>query len=80
MQYKVFNPTSGDAYDLTTDPVWTQVASGASRLAIDLAWNTTDYTNTGNGAEDASAVSLDALAGTPGRRRQLHRRVHRGYP
>jgi OmcA/MtrC family decaheme c-type cytochrome len=65
VQYKVFNPTSGDAYDLTTDPVWTQVASGASRLAIDLAWNTTDYTNTGNGAEDASAVSLDALQGTP---------------
>lgn len=65
VQYKVFNPTSGDDYDLTTDPVWTQVASGASRLAIDLAWNTTDYTNTGNGAEDASAVSLDALAGTP---------------
>ncbi len=65
VQYKVFNPTSGDAYDLTTDPVWTQVANGASRLAIDLAWNTTDYTNTGNGAEDASAVSLNALAGSP---------------
>ncbi|MCB1848703.1 MAG: hypothetical protein KDI04_15390, partial [Halieaceae bacterium] len=66
VQYKVFNPIDGDApYDLTTDPVWTQVASGASRLAIDLAWPTTDYTNTGNEQDNASAVSLDALAGTP---------------
>ncbi|MCB1707787.1 MAG: OmcA/MtrC family decaheme c-type cytochrome [Halioglobus sp.] len=66
VQYKVFDPTNDDMpYDLTTDPVWTQVASGASRLAIDLAWPTTDYTNTGNQQDDASAVSLDALKGTP---------------
>ena len=66
VQYKVFDPSNGDApYDLQNDPVWTSVANGASRLAIDLAWSTTDYNNTGNGAEDASAVSLDALKGTP---------------
>jgi OmcA/MtrC family decaheme c-type cytochrome len=65
VQYKVFDPTNGDApYDRLSDPVWT-AGGGASRLAIDLAWTTTDYTNTGNGAGDASAVSIDALAGTP---------------
>jgi len=47
-----------------TDPVWT-TGGGASRLAIDLAWHTTDYTNTGNEQEDASAVSLNALQGKP---------------
>ena len=66
VQYKVFDPSNDDMpYDLATDPVWTQVATGASRLAIDLAWPTTDYTNTGNEQDNASAVSLDALAGTP---------------
>jgi OmcA/MtrC family decaheme c-type cytochrome len=66
VQYKVVDPTADDApYDLQSDPVWTSVADGNSRLAIDLAWDTTDYTNSGNEEEDASAVSLDALAGTP---------------
>jgi OmcA/MtrC family decaheme c-type cytochrome len=65
VQYRIFDPTNDDMpYDLQNDPVWT-VGGGASRLAIDLAWDTVDYTNTGNGAEDASAVSLDALQGTP---------------
>ncbi|MEJ2533179.1 MAG: OmcA/MtrC family decaheme c-type cytochrome [Halioglobus sp.] len=65
VQYEVFDPGNGDApYDLQNDPAWT-AGGGASRLAIDLAWSTTDYTNTGNGREDASAVSLDALQGTP---------------
>jgi len=68
VQYKVVDPTNGDApYDLQNDPVWTSVDDGASRLAIDLAWATTDYTNTGNGGEEdpASAVSLNGLQGTP---------------
>lgn len=66
VQYKVYDPTNGDApYDLLSDPVWTSTADGASRLAIDLAWDTTDYTNSGNEEQEASAVSLDALSGTP---------------
>jgi OmcA/MtrC family decaheme c-type cytochrome len=65
VQYKIFDPTNGDApYDLQNDPVWT-AGGGASRLAIDLAWDTTDYTNSGNEETHASAVSLDALQGTP---------------
>ncbi len=66
VQYKIVDPTNDDApYDLQNDPVWTATDSGASRLAIDLAWDTVDYTNTGNGQDEASAVSLDALQGTP---------------
>tara|TARA_R110001599_G_scaffold145321_2_gene327728 strand:+ start:22330 stop:24645 length:2316 start_codon:yes stop_codon:yes gene_type:complete len=65
VQYKVFDPTNGNtAYDLMSDPVWT-AGGGASRLAIDLAWDTTDYTNSGNEQQEASAVSLNALTGTP---------------
>jgi len=65
VQYRITDPSDGDrAYDLQNDPEWT-VGGGASRLAIDIAWSTTDYTNTGNGSESASAVSIDALRGTP---------------
>jgi OmcA/MtrC family decaheme c-type cytochrome len=63
--FSIVDPTNGDApYDLQSDPAWTQ-GGGASRLAIDLAWSTTDYTNTGNGSDMASAVSIDGLTATP---------------
>ena len=67
VQYRIVDPTNGNApYDLQNDEEWT-AGGGASRLAIDLAWDTTDYTNTGNGEDEdeASAVSLNALQGTP---------------
>ena len=63
--FSIVDPDNGDApYDLQNDPAWTQ-GGGASRLAIDLAWSTSDYTNTGNDSDDASAVSIDALGATP---------------
>jgi len=66
VQYRIVDPTNDNApYDLQNDPVWTATASRDSRLAIDLAWDTVDYTNSGNEEENASAVSLDALQGTP---------------
>lgn len=66
VQYKVVDPGNSDTpYDLLNDPVWTAVETGDSRLAIDIAWDTTDYTNSGNAQENASAVSLNALQGTP---------------
>jgi OmcA/MtrC family decaheme c-type cytochrome len=72
VQYRVVDPTNNnEPYDLLNDPVWTVFEGGASRLAIDIGWDTVDYTNTG--AEDssgevldhASTVSLNALTGTP---------------
>ncbi len=54
--FKLSNPQTGEDYDILTDPVFT----GAS-LNVRMAWNTRDYTNTGNGAEDASSVAANAL-------------------
>jgi OmcA/MtrC family decaheme c-type cytochrome len=60
--FKVSNPLTGEDYDLFNDPVWTQ---SNSSLNVKMAWNTGDYTNTGNGAEaeNASSVSVNALTG-----------------
>jgi OmcA/MtrC family decaheme c-type cytochrome len=56
VSFKISNPQTGDDYDIKTDPVFT----GAS-LSVRTAWNTTDYTNTGNGANNASSISVNAL-------------------
>ncbi|MEZ5566920.1 MAG: hypothetical protein R3E54_00930 [Halioglobus sp.] len=58
--FRISNPLTGDAYDILNDPVFT--GSGAS-LRVGMAWNTVDYTNTGNGSDDASSVLTDALSG-----------------
>ena len=58
--FKVTNPMADDEpYDIMNDPEFT--ADGA-RLAVGVAWNTTDYTNTGNEGDNASQVQADALA------------------
>jgi len=55
--FKITNPETGEDYAILTDPVFT----GAS-VSVRMAWNTTDYTNTGNDMEDASSVSIAALS------------------
>ena len=69
--YRVTDPTNGDApYALTTGAgsAWSNTASGASRLAVDVGWSTSDYHNAGNGGATtpASAISLNALAASAG--------------
>ncbi len=61
VSFRVFNPVDDTDYDIFNDSPWTQ-DDGASRLAVTLGWSTSDYTNSGNGEEDASTVSIDALA------------------
>ena len=63
IDFRITNPTTGTDWDILTDDPWT-VPMGASRLAVDVAWDTGDYNNTGNQDADgkASAVSIDALA------------------
>ncbi|MBK6739043.1 MAG: OmcA/MtrC family decaheme c-type cytochrome [Haliea sp.] len=56
VSFKITNPQTGEDYDILTDPVFT----GAS-INVRTAWNTTDFTNTGNGANNASSVSVSAL-------------------
>jgi OmcA/MtrC family decaheme c-type cytochrome len=46
-------------YDILNDPVWTQ---SDSALSMRVSWSTSDYTNTGNGAENSSSISTSALA------------------
>ena len=58
VSFKVSNPQTGEDYDILTDPVFT----GAS-VSVRTAWNTRDYTNTGNEEDDASSVSANALTG-----------------
>jgi len=60
--FSVTNPNNSDAaYDLSTDPAFT-AGGGVSRLAIDLAWDTDDYSNTGSGSGAASTVSINGLS------------------
>ncbi|MEP5763867.1 MAG: OmcA/MtrC family decaheme c-type cytochrome [Halieaceae bacterium] len=61
IDFRITNPNTGVDWDILNDAPWT-VGGGASRLAVDVAWNTDDYNNTGNDSDHASAVSIDALA------------------
>lgn len=67
--YKVTDPSNGNTpYVLTSGGAWTNTGNGASRLAIDLGWSTTDYHNLGNGSSTtpASAISLNGLGASTG--------------
>jgi OmcA/MtrC family decaheme c-type cytochrome len=46
--------------DLDTAPQW-NAAGGASRLAVVVGWNSTDYTNAGSGSSPALPISRNAL-------------------
>jgi OmcA/MtrC family decaheme c-type cytochrome len=67
VQFSVTDPTNGDApYNIQTDPVFTTCTFGASRLAISVGWDTTDYTNTGSGNTPAQPVSMNPLTACGG--------------
>jgi OmcA/MtrC family decaheme c-type cytochrome len=67
--FSVTNPQTGAFYDLRGDPAWTQTASGASRLFLQVGWNTRDFTNTESGSNTlpggrgaAMPIPVNALA------------------
>jgi len=68
VEISVTNPLDGTYYDILNDVEFTTCAGGASRLAVGIAWNTADYTNTGSGAAAAQPISLNPLTcfGNPG--------------
>ena len=67
VQFSVTDPTNGDAsYDIQNDTEWTTCTFGASRLAVSVAWDTTDYTNTGSGNTPAQPVSMNPLTACGG--------------
>ena len=80
VNFSVVDPTNNNApYNILTDPAFAGTdpgtgkpvcaGGGAARLAIDIAWETGDYTNWGVAAAPAAAswgqpISLNPLAGT----------------
>ncbi len=61
--FSVTNPLDNDAaYDIGADPAFT-ACDGSSRLAIDIGWSTSDYTNRDSGALPALPVSFNVLPG-----------------
>jgi len=62
--FTVKNPTTNTDYDLATDPAWTDVTAGASRLALSVGWNNgnANYVNTG-GPSPGQPLNLDVLRG-----------------
>jgi len=60
--FSVTDPTNGGApYNIHTDAPFTQCDNGASRLYIDIAWTTQDYTNGGSGAVPGQPVQINTL-------------------
>jgi OmcA/MtrC family decaheme c-type cytochrome len=62
VEFSVTNPLDGSYYDIPNTTEFTTCGGGASRLAIGVAWNTADYTNTGNGNAAAQPMSMNPLA------------------
>jgi OmcA/MtrC family decaheme c-type cytochrome len=57
--FRITNPESGEDWDIKNDPAFN---SDGSRLAVGVAWSTTDYTNTGNEGDNASSVQTTDVA------------------
>jgi len=65
--FSVTDPTNGDtAYNIHTDPPFTVCAGGASRLAVNVAWSTTDFANIGSGRLPGVPLSMNPLAACGG--------------
>jgi hypothetical protein len=62
VEFSVTNPLDGTYYDILTAVEFTTCDQGASRLAIGVSWDTTDYTNTGSGSPSAQPMSMNPLA------------------
>lgn len=61
--FSVTDPSTGDPYNIKTDPAFT-AGGGASRLFVQIGWDTRDYTNTGSGQSGGAAlpIAINALA------------------
>ncbi len=65
--FSVTDPTNNDAaYNIHTDPAFTTCAGGASRLAVNVAWSTTDYANIDSGVLPGLPISMNPLAACGG--------------
>jgi len=63
VDFSVTNPLDNDStYDIQNHPAFT-AGAGASRMAILVGWNTTDFENTGSGSVPAQPISINPLFG-----------------
>jgi OmcA/MtrC family decaheme c-type cytochrome len=67
--FSVTNPLNGNVpYNIKTDPPFTATADGSSRLFVQIAWSTSDYTNKGSGSQTAvppaaaQPIAINALS------------------
>jgi OmcA/MtrC family decaheme c-type cytochrome len=62
VRFSVLDPTNNDApYDIHTDAPFTQCVGGASRLSVNVAWDTADYTNRDSGTPPALPIMMNPL-------------------
>jgi OmcA/MtrC family decaheme c-type cytochrome len=62
VQFSITDPTNNDVpYDIHTDAPFTQCAGGASRLSVNVAWDTADYTNRDSGSTPALPIMMNPL-------------------
>ncbi|MFU8821330.1 MAG: OmcA/MtrC family decaheme c-type cytochrome [Gammaproteobacteria bacterium] len=54
--FAVNNPSTGTRYDITTDAPFNQ---GSASLTLDIAWNTSDYSNELSGSAPAQPLALN---------------------
>lgn len=52
---------NGVPYNLDSAPEFTACSDGTSRLAVNIGWSTTDFTNRDSGNRNAAPISLNAL-------------------
>jgi len=62
VEFSVTNPLDGSYYDINSAVEFNTCGGGASRLAIDVAWNSADYTNSGSGNAAAQPMTMNPLA------------------
>src|SRR5690606_30209745 len=62
VQFSVTDPTNDDAaYDIHADAPFTECAGGASRLSVNVAWDSRDYTNRDSGSPPALPITMNPL-------------------
>jgi OmcA/MtrC family decaheme c-type cytochrome len=65
--FSVTDPTNNDApYDIQADAPFTTCAGGASRLSVNVAWSTADYTNAGSGILPGLPIQMNPLTACGG--------------
>lgn len=65
--FSVTDPTNGNAaYDIHADTPFTICGRGESRLAVNVAWSTTDFANIGSGNLPGTPISMNPLVACGG--------------